>query len=695
MNSNLNLTANFTPVPPISSQELSAALDHLEKFISNYKQGSRDDFPNINKYFAIKVMYELGYYYFLLSSYKSSNSDENIKLYTNNYQNYFTSSLEFLNNLININNINSNDKGENSYEFTYFDKESLKLVLESNSNSKVFDFQIESSISTENKDVIMVEDSNIINAKYKLNDPQDLKELIEKMGNISHQDKQIMENLTIDDNKTLELFTPDELIKYSKNMILIAMNDYSKLIYTHMYIKSVEQYCKNNEKRNVNSDDPEFKFKLKNLELENYFHLALTSVIDLIYKREDKLQNLNFLKNLSKYIITNSLTNDLEISGLLHGSLLNFTSNFSSISKYFSDFVEYFNNDTEKNNISKVNQIKFINIFIKINEAVKNVNTCTVEGNMLVEIINLICYWFNIQKEGRITIKENIMCIMIKTIKNTDFLNNLKIILIEFIKFISEKKTLKKTEDDIYDHLFSINSNVFKINTLLKDKTISFKEDNNKNQKYEFDSNNIDYFEQEAFKLVNKIEKKIIKFSKFKEVEVYYRRANLAFFQKNYEIALNDLSSYFISYFDTFKQKFYTVDLFDDLEKVNALYNEFKTLLDDTILYRLSYSFYFMKKPIEAAIILQYTKKVQYDLVYKYLNIGSGFHKVEKLEFIWKMTYFEYLSSIYHKQNKTLHLNTIMELIKRTSNHQYFKKHNLRKSFKIINFLKFLDSIKQ
>jgi len=483
MNSNLNLTANFTPVPPISSQELSAALDHLEKFISNYKQGSRDDFPNINKYFAIKVMYELGYYYFLLSSYKSSNSDENIKLYTNNYQNYFTSSLEFLNNLININNINSNDKGENSYEFTYFDKESLKLVLESNSNSKVFDFQIESSISTENKDVIMVEDSNIINAKYKLNDPQDLKELIEKMGNISHQDKQIMENLTIDDNKTLELFTPDELIKYSKNMILIAMNDYSKLIYTHMYIKSVEQYCKNNEKRNVNSDDPEFKFKLKNLELENYFHLALTSVIDLIYKREDKLQNLNFLKNLSKYIITNSLTNDLEISGLLHGSLLNFTSNFSSISKYFSDFVEYFNNDTEKNNISKVNQIKFINIFIKINEAVKNVNTCTVEGNMLVEIINLICYWFNIQKEGRITIKENIMCIMIKTIKNTDFLNNLKIILIEFIKFISEKKTLKKTEDDIYDHLFSINSNVFKINTLLKDKTISFKEDNNKNQK--------------------------------------------------------------------------------------------------------------------------------------------------------------------------------------------------------------------
>jgi len=70
MNSNLNLTANFTPVPPISSQELSAALDHLEKFISNYKQGSRDDFPNINKYFAIKVMYELGYYYFLLSSYK-------------------------------------------------------------------------------------------------------------------------------------------------------------------------------------------------------------------------------------------------------------------------------------------------------------------------------------------------------------------------------------------------------------------------------------------------------------------------------------------------------------------------------------------------------------------------------------------------------------------------------------------------
>ncbi len=123
MNSNLNLTAYFDPIPPISSHELTVAIEHLEKFITSYSK-TKYDFSDINPQFPIKVAYELGYYYFLLSSCLSSNTVENIIIYSSNYKKYFKLALNFLE------TIERENQGLlSSFNFTYFDKHSPSLML--------------------------------------------------------------------------------------------------------------------------------------------------------------------------------------------------------------------------------------------------------------------------------------------------------------------------------------------------------------------------------------------------------------------------------------------------------------------------------------------------------------------------------------------------------------------------------------
>ena len=55
------------------------------------------------------------------------------------------------------------------------------------------------------------------------------------------------------------------------------------------------------------------------------------------------------------------------------------------------------------------------------------------------------------------------------------------------------------------------------------------------------------------------------------------------------------------------------------------------------------------------------------------------------------MPLFEYLANFYAKMNNNEAINKINVLINRISNHQFFKGHQVRKKFKILNFFNFLD----
>ena len=53
----------------------------------------------------------------------------------------------------------------------------------------------------------------------------------------------------------------------------------------------------------------------------------------------------------------------------------------------------------------------------------------------------------------------------------------------------------------------------------------------------------------------------------------------------------------------------------------------------------------------------------------------------DNFKFIWKIPLFEYLANYYARINNNEAINAINILIKRISNHQFFKGHQIRKNF--------------
>jgi hypothetical protein len=446
-------------------------------------------------------------------------------------------------------------------------------------------------------------------------------------------------------------------------------------------------------------------------EKENKFHKVLISLVESVYKREEKLSK-NFLKDLSNTIIEYTLTDDLQISGMIHGLIINYTQSFSSIINYFKDFVEFFQKTHEPGN--KVNQICFINsvletinLFLYINRNDRNID---IEGDRHYNLFDLVFIWLTSLKQDKTAKLDNILYILIKTIKNVDFLIVLKTIYLGVLKFVIEKRNLTNNlSDEIFEQMKFINPEFYRLDSLINENknnpkfsgiSINFKED--KGKIYKFEANYLEFFERALFELINKCERKIIKYSKFNELEYLERRVNLLFFEnKNFNYSsegtecpiLNEYTQYFKCVYEGFKVKLHKCDLIQDLTGIDELYKEYKTLLNQVILIRLIYILNLKDMNVEASILLQYTRKLDYDLAYKFLKKNIDTHNINRLQYIWKITYFELLANAYHSCNKQEHLSVVSDLIRRISNHQYFKKHPLRKLFKILNFIKFIDNI--
>lgn len=463
---------------------------------------------------------------------------------------------------------------------------------------------------------------------------------------------------------------------------------------------------------------------------ENSYHLILINLIDSLSNNEEKLRK-QFLSNLSESILKLTLTDDLQISGMIHGLIINFMQSFKSIINYFNDFVEFFNQTRTENQPQTVSLIYFISTVLKIVNYflfsnIPSGSTLTIEGDLHFQICNIIFFWIQNMKENKSNKNDNILFLLVKALKNINFLIILKIIYLGILKFLLEKKEInEKNYDEIFDHILQINPNFFKIDTLINENgnnpifsgfRIVFKEDASKS--YNFDANNINYFIEILFKLIKKVEKKINKYGRFSEEEFLERRNNLLFFEFKYkygkinnlvnekpELFSNQMMSevnnnivdeylkYYKIHFQEFKLSFYRQDLFENFEKCGTYYDEFKKKLDEINLLRFLYILSSQNKTLEASIILQYLKKVDYDLAYKLLKRNLEYHNVDKLEYIWKIPYYELLSNSYYNINKQDHLNEVFNLMKRISNHQFFKKHPLRKIFKILNLFKFIENL--
>jgi hypothetical protein len=72
---------------------------------------------------------------------------------------------------------------------------------------------------------------------------------------------------------------------------------------------------------NSPSDSENLVKTIKMAYKENSFHISLIILIEAMYKGEQKLPK-QFLTNLSGNILNLTLTDDLEISGMLHGLII-------------------------------------------------------------------------------------------------------------------------------------------------------------------------------------------------------------------------------------------------------------------------------------------------------------------------------------------------------------------------------------
>ena len=89
------------------------------------------------------------------------------------------------------------------------------------------------------------------------------------------------------------------------------------------------------------------------------------------------------------------------------------------------------------------------------------------------------------------------------------------------------------SKDDIYDVLTGLDPKIFKLDLQISEiQNIFVKEDGK--LIYNFESNNLEFYEAELFNLLHKIEKKIREQSNIPDVEFKKRKFNLYFLAKNY-----------------------------------------------------------------------------------------------------------------------------------------------------------------
>ena len=536
-----------------------------------------------------------------------------------------------------------------------------------------------------------------------------------------------MESIKIEDNnennnennykiKSQELIENSSLefnLKYSENLLFLTFENISYLKEANEFINLFKNHLNNLSTKNNISKTEEIEILNNKKELSYYSILLI--ILETFFNNENKLRK-NFLKNLSKTILRNTLTDNLNISGLIHCLILNFKENFKGIYNYFNDFVEFFQSDLSKNKVETIKQIVLIARILSIFNLVLNEdkNEIIIENELYKNLITIFLFWLGIEKE------KNILYILIESLKIVDYLYILKIIYLGIVKFIIEKKQLNEKENfEIYDIIYDIKPKLFKTdffieyeiknctNETIKNKKINFKTDN---LNINFELNNIETYINKLFNLLFLIEKKISFFDKNLNNEKILERKNEMNFYKivdiknlednniNFKInyVLNDYLNLLKIKFEKFKQDYFSLDIIDNYNVVNEYYKNFKELLDNDYLLKLIYILSKNNKFFEAVIFAQYLKKIDSNnLVYKLLKnfILDNNINYDYFQFIWKTVYFEYLSNFYYNKKNDEALKKIKLYFKRISNHQFFKGHPLRKHFKIINFFKIIDNI--
>lgn len=688
----------------ITTEEINVSLTSLKNYIN---QNLFDQSEDNLKILYIKIAYELGLYYYLNGNF-----------------NEMESNFKFL-----LNNIKSIDKTK-----FYFNLQSIEKLLNFYKNKKnemeIDDEEILSEDSINNNLIFDLNKVDFIiesNSKLIKDDFGDFSEKYnQKIEENEEYSKYLIRDISLIDYSSIE-----DNLKLGFNLITLTLDNMNYLNdatqFNSKLKDSITAQLHNNPSKNQ-------EIELLKANKEIIYYLELLKLIEIMRDNEQRLPR-KFLKKLSNTILKYTLTDNLTISGLLHTLMLNFN-NMKAMYNYFNDYVEFFQtpNNSSQNKTETINQIFFISRFVTIlNLYVNDPNKSDkiiIEKDLHINLMNIFFFWLEQKNNNYYSPKYekdvNITYIMIDALKIKDYLQILKIVYLGVLKFIIDKKHFTgdtiNNNNDIYVYLYEKNTKIFKINNLINEernylslpnKEIIFQESNSKNKSYQFNSLQINGFICELFQLLIKLEDNIIKNNnKLKENDILFRKNSLNFFDiiendfslgdKNQKInqVINDYLNLFKLNFENFKQKYFQYDIMENITVCTKLYEEFsKEIKKESNQYILLQFIYLLtcgQRYFEASIFLQYKDKMDYCLAYKLLELSlnnSSSINFDLFQYIWKPVYFEYLSNFYFKKKNEEAVNKIKSLLRRISNHQFFKKHPLRKHFKIINFFKLIDNL--
>ena len=738
---------NFSSINEIKDtilveKEVRESINNLITYINNIDDVLYDNKKQNEQLFIIKILYELGLYFYFKHEEKNS--------------------YKFLNSLINYYNKYiqkySADINNDENKIFYFDIQDVKALVtyyENKKNkNKESNMVIERNENTINN-INIFNDEDIINCERIVNEDFDkYKSEINKAEN-DYKDLCQRSNLDslneIDYNNKNCINTLLSCLKISEFLTYKSSEDYTFYKTAYDYINLLQNKLDNKIKSNTNrKEDTDLQYIKKEI-------VYLINLLDLIDKVNNKKERLDksFLNNLADYIIANTLTGNLRLSGMIHSYIINFNLNIKRTGSYFSNFVKFFEDKTQVYKDETIKQIvfldKIVKIFHEINDKKNKLSfpfdkevIVNFEENFHIELLQIFLYWLSPNDESQSNKKNdlkyppstNILFIIIESIKNLEFLKILKVIYSIILKFLINFKLMNNLEfnSDLSEAIYETKPKLLRVNNLFDDTIkgfvvlvddashsinikLNFKEIKNINE-LNIKKESINFYINILFNFVQNIEKKIKKIEynpkskihsdeNFSEIIsykkyqflfsfFYAREINMVNNKNNSEFkkAIVNSINYFTYLINNYKIGFMKLDLMNDNIKFKKHYEAFKSLIDQDILYQLILCFFQEKKFLESIILIQYSKKFDKNIAFillKNLCEKNDSINLDNFKFIWKMPLFEYLSNFYAKMNNNEAINKINVLIKRISNHQFFKGHQVRKKFKILNFFNFLD----
>ena len=415
------------------------------------------------------------------------------------------------------------------------------------------------------------------------------------------------------------------------------------------------------------------------------FIARIMSVIYIILDSKSKINSLG-----EKEIIIN-------IENELHVNIINI-------------FLFWLEKDKNKNELKYVQYINIIYILI---ETIKVVEYLKIYKIIVLSVLEfLINKKNNKNKNSSNKIKDNNKNILINNIN--DYIKQMKPKIFKINSLSEEELKYNKKEINSQNLFFNIRVNFIeskeKDNNILKqnDATFDFNISklfeiveliDDKIRKYEykiFNQTKVQENSEKVFdysKYPNILMKKDFLYSFYKVLESENlekeKISNILMIKQGIDYLNNNLS--------IVKCKYMINDIINNPNyDIKVIYELFKKQLNQDILSKLILTLLKNNLILESIVLTQYSKSFNQNFEYALIRAFYDSKKEinnETCKFIWKISYFEYLANIFHKNNDRENLEKVKIIIKKIGNHRFFKENPLRKHFKIINFFNFLEYI--